>query len=83
MPRLFLNQQTENNMTDTYADAILRTFASLKAPPSTPLFISQQYCPSYSLASTNVNEVSIYFIYLLVMSYCDLFEKRCVHSYFL
>jgi hypothetical protein len=65
MPRLFLNQQTEYNMTDTYADAILRTLASLKAPPSTPLFISRQHRP---LSPTNINEVSVYFTHLPITS---------------
>ncbi len=66
MPSLFINNQTKTNINDSslpiidiYADAILRTFASLKSSP----LITLKYRHSHSCLPT----VSMYYKYYLVM----------------
>ncbi|CAF3554936.1 unnamed protein product [Rotaria sp. Silwood1] len=65
MPRLFINHETKTNtndglssVIDTYADAILRTFASLKPPPSITSITSRKYHHnhSHSPLSTVIND---------------------------
>lgn len=58
MPCWFINQQSETytnddllSLTDSYADAMLRTFASLKPPSSTELFTSRQHHHCHSFVS--------------------------------
>ncbi|CAF1094059.1 unnamed protein product [Rotaria sordida] len=64
MPHLFINQQTKTNtndglssVIDTYADAILRTFASLKPPSSITLITSRKHHHhhSHSILPTVIN----------------------------
>ncbi|CAF3139432.1 unnamed protein product [Rotaria sp. Silwood2] len=63
MPRLFINQQTKTNtndalssVIDTYADAILRTFASLKPPSSITSVTYRKYHQSHSLLPTVIHD---------------------------